>query len=1377
MGQAFISYSRRDKDKVYAICDILTDAGFPHWIDKNDIRPTEQWRAEIVEGIKNSDSFILFISPASISSPNVVAEVNIASEQEHKGKLKIVPVLLIPTELTDQVEYQLSGIQRVDLSQNFTAGLENLLSALGNLTLPKGYKKHLLSYLPGTYITPSVISPLPNPSQEVVVGKTINIKQIRDQRFMPRPKVLVNALQELDLCIKEQGKSKDDEIFTFWIHGRSGSGKSVLLLQLLQHIVLQRNAQAFWFYSDENEKLYDFFEKWAEQGFDLNEPLFVFTDDFNTPSARDLAESKSISSLLRNPSYSNVNWPVIITCSPPEYLEDFRNGGKDEGFRIKEWEIPTIDAEESKQLIQWFETRTGKKSKTGKAFEQSDGLALSMLFELWYYAQYRDIADKNEDVMKAFGQRFKTRLEALNLTDAIAPILALNRLYIWPPNSWLEELTPDKRDAFKILVDDKDFSILSIEPSPSGFVRLTHPHLSDVIYQAIRPKNANRITRAHDLAFSFEKALKTNILIAHQILRIVSEKINNEQDRLASDEIDIDELAKLFTKTWIEQNAIGNDNKGLLTYIWINWAIWNFKNPKISNYLNEANIVEKSLHCLDNQHKLWGELWLILWACEPKNRHLLESATKWLLHHQGSPGWSFVWRALLEHPDVLPEGTSLLQLGTQWLNGREDKDQWSFVWQDLLQHPTELPEGTTLNSLLQLGTQWLNGREDKDQWAFVWQDILQHSTELPEGTTLNSLLQLGTQWLNGREDKDQWSFIWETLFTKLKLLTITEEEFLNYGINWLRKFPDREDWNFVWKDILAYTQLFDIDLVRLGSEWLLTHDNHDQWAFVWQVLLQHPDALPEGTTLNSLLQLGIQWLNGREDKDQWAFVWRVLLEHPDVLSKGTTLDPLLQLGIQWLNGREDKDQWAFVWRALLDHPNALPEGTPLTSLLQLGIQWLNGREDKDQWSFVWCALLQHPDALPEGTSLNSLLKLGLQWLNGREDKDQWAFVWHALLEHPDSLPEGTFLNSLLQLGLQWLNGHEDKDQWSFVWETLFTKLKLLTITEEEFLNYGISWLRKFPDRKDWNFVWKDILAYTQLFDIDLVRLGSEWLLARGNHDQWSFVWRALLEHPDALPEGTSLDSLLQLGLQWLNGREDEDQWSFVWRALLQHPDALPEGTSLNSLLQLGTQWLPGKEDKDQWAFVWQGLIEQLIKQNKRRETIVNIENGKIWLGEHKGHKSWSNIFEVCVKNGDIDQGLLDDGIDWIIRNQEKPETAGIVFLVANTGEINKNKAHKQILIDWLTNWLIRNPNHPSWTFGWVSYKKLTTKLEALEIALTWIEENLPDNKKIKWVISILAETDDTDVINKIFEWHTNHKQHEKAGIILNTVLKVIGRTN
>jgi hypothetical protein len=232
-----------------------------------------------------------------------------------------------------------------------------------------------------------------------------------------------------------------------------------------------------------------------------------------------------------------------------------------------------------------------------------------MLFELWYYSQYTDSTDKNEDVMKAFGQRFKVRLDNLRLTDALAPFLALNRLYIWPPNSWLEEMTIKQRDAFDILVADKDFSILSLKPSASGYIRLTHPHLSDVIYQALRPRTTNRITRANDLAFSFERALKTDPILANQILHIVAEKINKDKDRLGPDDIDTDELSRTFAKAWIDnQNSIPEENKNLLSYVWTNWAIWNSKIPTISIYLDEQAIIERVLLYLINQHKLWGVL-------------------------------------------------------------------------------------------------------------------------------------------------------------------------------------------------------------------------------------------------------------------------------------------------------------------------------------------------------------------------------------------------------------------------------------------------------------------------------------------------------------------------------------------------------------------------------------------------------------------------------------------------------------------------------------------------------------------------------------------------------------------------------------------------
>jgi|GEM_PF-3743283 len=101
----------------------------------------------------------------------------------------------------------------------------------------------VLVTLPGLYITPDLIAPYEKTSSEVVVGKTISIDHIRDQRFMLRKDILANAVNEIDLFLNKHLNNFDPELPTFWVSGRSGSGKSVLLLQIMQEIVLARNAK------------------------------------------------------------------------------------------------------------------------------------------------------------------------------------------------------------------------------------------------------------------------------------------------------------------------------------------------------------------------------------------------------------------------------------------------------------------------------------------------------------------------------------------------------------------------------------------------------------------------------------------------------------------------------------------------------------------------------------------------------------------------------------------------------------------------------------------------------------------------------------------------------------------------------------------------------------------------------------------------------------------------------------------------------------------------------------------------------------------------------------------------------------------------------
>jgi hypothetical protein len=64
----FISYSRRDKEFVSQLCEVLIQANQKIWVDWNDIPPAEDWRQEIYRGIEAANNFVFVISPHSTSS-------------------------------------------------------------------------------------------------------------------------------------------------------------------------------------------------------------------------------------------------------------------------------------------------------------------------------------------------------------------------------------------------------------------------------------------------------------------------------------------------------------------------------------------------------------------------------------------------------------------------------------------------------------------------------------------------------------------------------------------------------------------------------------------------------------------------------------------------------------------------------------------------------------------------------------------------------------------------------------------------------------------------------------------------------------------------------------------------------------------------------------------------------------------------------------------------------------------------------------------------------------------------------------------------------------------------------------------------------------
>ena len=133
--EVFISYARSDREKVMPVVDILRGTGISVWVDEAKIDAATLWSEEIVDAINNCKAMVVMLSQSSTGSDNVVKEVMLASE----NKKKILPVHLEPTEIPRKLQYQLAGIQHLEVFDCDTDGLaENLCRSLNRLGIQTG---------------------------------------------------------------------------------------------------------------------------------------------------------------------------------------------------------------------------------------------------------------------------------------------------------------------------------------------------------------------------------------------------------------------------------------------------------------------------------------------------------------------------------------------------------------------------------------------------------------------------------------------------------------------------------------------------------------------------------------------------------------------------------------------------------------------------------------------------------------------------------------------------------------------------------------------------------------------------------------------------------------------------------------------------------------------------------------------------------------------------------------------------------------------------------------------------------------------------------------------------------------------------------------
>src|SRR6476620_1332475 len=121
-AKTFISYAREDSEFVLTLARDLRQAGANVWLDSFDIPVGKNWPRAVEDALDACGQFLIILSPASIRSDNVMAELDCALDE---GK-RVFPVLYQECKRP----FRIRSAQYADFTAKYQKGLSTLLEAL-----------------------------------------------------------------------------------------------------------------------------------------------------------------------------------------------------------------------------------------------------------------------------------------------------------------------------------------------------------------------------------------------------------------------------------------------------------------------------------------------------------------------------------------------------------------------------------------------------------------------------------------------------------------------------------------------------------------------------------------------------------------------------------------------------------------------------------------------------------------------------------------------------------------------------------------------------------------------------------------------------------------------------------------------------------------------------------------------------------------------------------------------------------------------------------------------------------------------------------------------------------------------------------------------
>ena len=208
----------------------------------------------------------------------------------------------------------------------------------------------------GRLLTPNLFARRNADKPALFIGARPRLDELVDGRFLSRPGTLAPLIAVAETWLSNLEKSfgmDERRLPILWLEGRSGDGKSILTLQLLEALIVLRGRLASVTELKPRGELFSWLETASPWATDIpNQAEIGFVDDLG--SSLDVAE---LDLLIDDAFYRGSKYVGLITCGTPERGDALRHGRHLALTRVP---INSPKPEDFEALRQWAEQRLGR---------------------------------------------------------------------------------------------------------------------------------------------------------------------------------------------------------------------------------------------------------------------------------------------------------------------------------------------------------------------------------------------------------------------------------------------------------------------------------------------------------------------------------------------------------------------------------------------------------------------------------------------------------------------------------------------------------------------------------------------------------------------------------------------------------------------------------------------------------------------------------------------------------------------------------------------------------------------------------------------------------------------------------------------------------